>query len=76
MRQDQDVQYTLLSIRCLMYSDRMRTDAISESMYIVVQCNSGAAIPYVGAIQDRIYMYILENSTACTVHVQTSCNTH
>ena len=57
MRQDQDVQYTLLSIRCLMYSDRMRTDAISESMYIVVQCNSGAAIPYVGAIQDRICIY-------------------
>ena len=46
MRQDQDVQYMLLSIRCLMHRDRMRTDAISESMIqvlyiIVVQCKSG-----------------------------------
>ena len=36
MRQDQDIQYTLLSIRCLMHSDRMRTDAISESMIQVL----------------------------------------
>ena len=36
-----------------MHRDRMRTDAISESMIqvlYVVQCNSGAAIPYIGVI--------------------------
>ena len=38
MRQDQDVQYTLLSVRCFMHSDRMRTDAISESMIQVLYC--------------------------------------
>ena len=30
MRQDQDVEYTFLSIGCLMHSDQMRMDAISE----------------------------------------------
>ena len=40
MRQDQDIQYTLLSIRCLIHSDRMRTDAISESMIQVLYCRA------------------------------------
>ena len=40
MRQDQDVQYMLLSIRCCIYSDRMRTDAISESMIQVLYCRA------------------------------------
>ena len=48
-----------------MHSERMRTDAISESMIytnpiiiiIVVQCDSGAAIPFIGVIQDRICVY-------------------
>ena len=32
-----------------MHSDRIRTDAIVESMIqvLVVQCNSGTAIPYI-----------------------------
>ena len=36
----QDIQYTLLSIRCLIHSDRMRTDAISESMIQVLYCRA------------------------------------
>ena len=43
-----------------MHSDRMRTNAISKSMIQVLyclQCNSGAAIPYIGVIQDRICIY-------------------
>ena len=40
MRQDQDIQYTLLSIRWLIHSDRMRRDAISESMIQVLYCRA------------------------------------
>ena len=40
MRQDKDVQYTLLSIRCFMHSDRMRTNAISKSMIQVLYCRA------------------------------------
>ena len=78
MRQDQDVQYTLLCTRCLMHSDRMRTDAISESMIQVLYCR-GAVIPYNYRSNSGQNMYILdynENSTVQYLHVQTSCNTH
>ena len=34
------IQYTLLSIRCFMHSDRMRTDAISQSMIQVLYCRA------------------------------------
>ena len=79
MRQDQDVQYMLLSIRCLMNSDRMRTDAISESMIqvlynIVVQCNSGAVINS----RQNMYNIVLdynENSTAQYMYKQAVIHT-
>ena len=47
MKQDQDVQYTLLCTRCLIHSDRMRTDAVSESMMQVITspCMYGYMLP-------------------------------
>ena len=40
MRQDQDVQYTLLCTRCLMHSDRIKMDAISEISPIIYYCRA------------------------------------
>ena len=52
----------VICTRCLMHSDQMKTDAISESIIQVLYCRvvySGAAIPYIVVIQDRIIIILL-----------------
>ena len=78
MRQDQVIQYTLLSIRCLIHSDRMRTDSIHDTSPIL-PCSVIVVLPFLikGVAQDRICILDYnENSTTQYIHLQTSCNTH
>ena len=65
----QDIQYTLLSIRCLIHSDRMRTDAISESMIQVLYCRA------VSCCEMCCIGYSLFDNLVCSlfVHVGVLC---
>ena len=69
MRQDKDVQYTLLIIRCFMHSDRMRTNAISKSMIQVLYCRA------VSCCEMYCIGYSLFDNLVCSlfVHVGVLC---